>query len=120
MFSLCPRNSILLLLLDITFTGGKKLSVDIDVIKIKFYAACNLIFGKTYSLDEILRLCLLDSYCLPVLQYATAAIRLSKYQVLKLNVCCNSVFRKIFDLLSTNLFERLFLVCQGLISCTCV
>ena len=30
--------------LDITFTGGKKLSVDIDVIKRKFYAACNCIF----------------------------------------------------------------------------
>ena len=31
-----------------------------------------------------------------MLEYATAAIRLSKYQVLELNVCWNSVFRKIF------------------------
>ena len=42
--------------------------------------------SKTYSLDEILRLSLKESYCLPVLEYATAAIRLSKYQVLELNV----------------------------------
>ena len=82
--------------LGITFIGGKKLSVDVNVIKRKFYAACNCIFGKTCSLDEILRLSLQESYCLPVLEYATAAIRLSKYQVLELNVCCNSIFRKIF------------------------
>ena len=96
------------------------MSVDIDVIKRKFYAACNCILGKTYSLDEILRLSLQESYCLTVLEYATAAIRLSKYQVLELNVCWNSVFRKIFVLRSTNLFEPLFLVCEGWISCTCV
>ena len=53
-------------------------------------------FYKTYSLDEVLRLSLQESYCLPVLEYATAAILLSKYQVLELNVCWNSVFRKIF------------------------
>ena len=70
--------------------------VDIDVTKRKFYAACNCIFGKTYFLDEILRLSLQKSYCLPVLEYASAAIRLSKYQVLELNVCRNSVVRKIF------------------------
>ena len=50
----------------ITFTGRKKLSVDIDVIKRKYYAACNCIFGQTYSLDEILRLSLQESYCLSV------------------------------------------------------
>ena len=72
------------------------MSIDIDVIKRKFYQACNCIFGKTYSLDEILRLSLQESYCLPVFEYAIAAIRLSKYQVLKLNVCWNSVFRKTF------------------------
>ena len=82
--------------LGITFIGGKKLSVEIDVIKRKLYAACNCIFGKTYSLDEILRLSSQDSYCLPVLEYATAAISLSKYQFLELNVYWNSVFRQIF------------------------
>ena len=72
--------------LGITFTGEKKLSVDIDVIKRKFYAVCNCIFGKTYSLDEILHLRLPESYCLPVLEYETAAIRVSKYKVLEMNV----------------------------------
>ena len=53
-------------------------------------------FCKTYSLDAILRLSLQESYCLPVLEYATAAIRVSKYQALEMNVCWNSVFRIIF------------------------
>ena len=38
-----------------------------------------------------------ESYYLLVLEYATAAINLSKYQILEMNVCWNSVFRKIFD-----------------------
>ena len=63
-----------------------KLSVDTDVIKKKCCVSCNCILSKTYSLDEILRLSLKESYCLPVLEYATAAIRLSKYQVLELNI----------------------------------
>ena len=60
------------------------------------YAAYSCIFGQTYSLDDIFRLSLQESYVLPVLEYATAAICLSKYQVLELNVCWNFVFRKIF------------------------
>ena len=80
----------------ITFIGGNELSVDTDLIKRKFCAACDCIFGKTYSLDATLRLSLQESYCLPVLEYATAAIRISKYQALEMNVCWNSVFTKIF------------------------
>ena len=80
--------------LGITFIGGKKLSVDIDVIKRKFNAAWNCILGITYSLDEILHLCQLSKIVL----YATAAMRLSKYLVLELNVCWNSVFWKILGI----------------------
>ena len=54
------------------------MSVDVDVIKGKLYAACNCILGKIYSLDEILRLSLQESYCPPVLEHATAAIRISQ------------------------------------------
>ena len=37
-----------------------------------------------------------ESFCLPVLLYAMAAVRLSKLQVSELNECWNSVFRYIF------------------------
>ena len=45
---------------------------------------------------EIIVLSLQESYCLPVLEYHSVAILLCKYQVLELNVCSNSAFRKIF------------------------
>ena len=64
--------------LGVNFIGGKTLSVDINVIKRKCYAACNCIFGKTYSLDDILRYSLQESYNLAALEYATVAMRLSK------------------------------------------
>ena len=44
-----------------------------------------------------MQLKLQESFCLPVLQYAMAAVRLSKLQVSEFNACWNSVFRYIFD-----------------------
>ena len=82
--------------LGVTFIGEKNLSVDINIVKRKFYSACNCILEKTCSLNEIMRLNLQESFCLPVLQYAMAAVRLSKLQVSELNACWNSVFRYIF------------------------
>ena len=83
--------------LGVTFIGVKNLSVDINIVKRKFYSACNCILGKTCSLNEIMRLNLQESFCLPFLQYTMAAVRLSKLQVSELNACWNSVFRYIFD-----------------------
>ena len=67
--------------LGVTFIGEKNLSVDINIVKRKFYSACNCILGKTCSLNEIMRLNLQESFCLPVLQYAMAAVRLSKHDL---------------------------------------
>ena len=73
-----------------------KLRCDNNLIARKFYAASNCIFSNTYGLDEILKLSLQQSYCLPILQYGLAALRLTQTQVKALNVCWNDVFRKIF------------------------
>ena len=51
----------------LVFHAGRKLSVDTDAIKRKFYTTCNCLLGNTYSLNEILRVNLQDSYCLPIL-----------------------------------------------------
>ena len=69
------------------FVVGRKLSVDIDVIKRKFYTACNCLLGNTYSFNEILRVKLNDTYFLPILHYATAAGKLTKAHILYLNTC---------------------------------
>ena len=97
--------------LGVTFIGGKNLSVDINIVKYKFYSACNRILGKTCSLNEIMRLNLQESFCLPVLQYAMAAVRLSKLQVS--GTRCSDIF-----LVSqrANQLEHLYFVWGELIS----
>ena len=82
--------------LGVVFNVGRKLTVNTDAIKSKFYTACNCLLGNTDSLNEILRINLLDSYCLPILQYATAALKLNKSQSWELNACWNFVDRKMF------------------------
>ena len=80
--------------LGVVFNAGRKLSVDTDAIKRKFYTACNCLLGNTYSLNEILRINLHSSYCLPILQYATAAVELTKAHISELNACWDFVYRK--------------------------
>jgi len=75
---------------------GKKLIVDINVVKRKFFVSCNCILGKTNTLDDMIKLNLMESYCLPVLTYAIAALALSTVQCDELNACWNSVYRRIF------------------------
>ena len=48
--------------LGVVFNAGRKLSVDIDVTIRTFYTACNCLLGNTYSLNEILRIDLQDSF----------------------------------------------------------
>ena len=82
--------------LGINFNAGVSLAVDIITIKRKFYASCNCILGNTRSLDDIIKLNLIESYCLPILTYATVALRLTNLQLNELNVCWNSIYRRIF------------------------
>ena len=60
---------------DAVFNVGRKQTVDIYVIK-RTYTARNFLLGNTYSLNEMLRMNLQDSNCLPILQYATAVVKL--------------------------------------------
>ena len=75
----------------------KKLSIDVNLIKRSFYVSCNCILGNTKSMDEILKLSLIESHCLPILTYATVAMKLSKAQVNELNICWNSMYRQVFE-----------------------
>ena len=82
--------------LGVNFNSGLKLNVDICSINRKFYVSCNCILGNTHSLDDMIKLNLMESYCLSILTYATAAMKLSNTQVSELNACWNSVYRRIF------------------------
>ena len=57
--------------LGVTFYAGLKLKTNIEAIKLKFFMASNSVLGNSCSLDELIQLQLLESFCLPILQYAT-------------------------------------------------
>ena len=82
--------------LGVMFNVAKTLSIYVDVMRRKFSAACNCLLGNSIHQNEILKLCLQESYILPVLQYACSAISFTKSQLNYLNVCWNFVYRRIF------------------------
>ena len=82
--------------LGVNFIASNKLSVDINYTKRKFFVSCNCILGNTRSLDDIIKLNLIESYCLPILTYVVAALKLSNQQISELNSSWNSVYRRIF------------------------
>ena len=90
------RTFITIKYLGVHIVSGRKLSFDITPVKQAFFAACNSVYAHAKNLDELLHLSLQESYCLPVLTYAVAAVNLSVKQEKELNACWNSVYRKIF------------------------
>ena len=83
--------------LGVTFCTGKTLLIDVNLIKRNFFSSCNCILSNAKSLDEIIKLNLVESHCLPLLTYAINAITLTSVQLNDLNVCWNSIYRKIFN-----------------------
>lgn len=82
--------------LGLNFVSGRSLSIDISYIRRKFYRACNSIYTHSNKQSELTQLFLQESYCLPILTYCTASIRLSCAAMAQLNACWNSVYRRIF------------------------
>ena len=82
--------------LGITFVAGNYLSVDSNIIKRKFFAASNCILGNVNCLNDLIKLSLMESFCLPILLYATVAFKLSNAQINELNAGWNSIYRRIF------------------------
>ena len=82
--------------LGITFNSDSKHSIDIEIIKRKFYAACNSVLSHCKGNNELVKLHLVKSYCLPLLTYCLGAIQVPQYKVRELGVCWNDCFRKIF------------------------
>lgn len=97
--------------LGVNFVARKKLLVDINDIKGKFFVSCNCILGNIKTLDDLVKLNLWESYCLSILAYAIAALKLSTSQLSELNACWNSVYRPI---LNFNLWESMLNVINGL------
>jgi len=82
--------------LGVCFSVSKKLFVDVSTIKQNVFASCNCILAQAKCMDDLVKLKLLESYCLPILLYATAAMKLTNEQLCELNAAWNSVYRRIF------------------------
>ena len=91
---LCRCNTVKYL--GIPLISGKHLKIDFDVVKRNFYATCNCIMSNSYCTNELIQLQLQESYCLPILMYILPGLCPNVPQVRDLNVCWNSVYRKIF------------------------
>lgn len=82
--------------LGFTIKCGSKFSIDINVIKRKFYAACNSVLSHCRRNNDLVKLYLVKAHCLPLLTYCIGAIALPHCIVKELGVCWNDCFRKIF------------------------
>lgn len=82
--------------LGVHLLNNKTVKFDINPSKRAFYAACNSIFMHGSGIDELAMLALQESYSLSVLMYATTALSLNNRQIDELNVCWNSVIRRLF------------------------
>ena len=69
--------------------------MDINTVTRMFYSSVNSILHKTSNLDDLSRLYLIESYCLPLLIYAIPALNLKEDQINDLNVAWNCVYRRI-------------------------
>ena len=83
--------------LGVVFQSGKSLGIDLSECRRKFFSAVNNILSKTKFCSEIVRLHLLESYCLPILSYVIESIILDKSQLRQLNSWWNSVYRTVFN-----------------------
>jgi hypothetical protein len=82
--------------LGLTFISGSSIKVDCQVIKRKCYAACNSVLTHSRRNNELVKLQLSKSFCLPLLTYCLGAIEVPRHKIKKMGVCYNDCFRKIF------------------------
>ena len=82
--------------LGVNFYSATTIKIDFNVVKRKFYAACNNILCHSTRNNELVRLQLLKTFCLPLITYCLGAIDVPHYKIKELGVCWNDIFRKLF------------------------
>jgi hypothetical protein len=82
--------------LGVNTASGSKPSFCYGKTKRSFYASLNNVMSCAKSLDQLLHVSLVESYCLPLLMYASGVLCFSQQQMHEHNVCWNNVFHTIF------------------------
>ena len=75
--------------LGVYLINTKSLSFSFIQTKRNFYAALNNIRSHAINLEQLTQLSLVESYCLPLLTYASSAMSFTQRQLRTLNVCWN-------------------------------
>jgi len=83
--------------LGVYFVSIKMIKIDILPIMRKFYGSADCILCHSKYVSELTKLSLFESFPLPVLMYGLDALFLGPAQIRKLNVCWNSIYRRIFN-----------------------
>ena len=100
--------------LGVCFKVEDVLTVDCNVIKRKFYGACNTLFQRAKYCTETVKLQLLKSFCVPLITYCIGALALSKNTLHQLCVCYNDGFRKTFGFKRCESVKELQFICGDL------
>jgi hypothetical protein len=80
--------------LSVTLCSGR--SPSFIIVIHNFYTTCNCVCAQAKHLYEIIHVSMQESYCLPILIYASAAVRYSAKHVDEVHACLSSVIRRIF------------------------
>jgi len=78
--------------LGVMINHGKSLNFNTESVRRSFFSACNCIYARAKDLNELVHLSLQESYCLPILTYASAVVKYTVRQEDELNACWNSVY----------------------------
>ena len=99
------------------FKSDNLLVVDVDRTVRKFYASANAILSQVQYSSEMLKLYLVETFCLSVLSYSRESLKFNNKQLSQLNVCVGitcKAYRKIFNMHRWDSVKELIAFCQRL------
>ena len=73
--------------LGVVFKSARTVVIDVGVTARKFYASANAILNHVKYASEMLKLFLVETFCLPALSYSYESLNFSSKQLSQLSVC---------------------------------
>ena len=92
--------------LGVFIVSSKEFKCSMESAKKKFYKAANGIFSKIGNLQPDVILCLIKSYCLPVLLYGVESIVLNRTELTRLTHPTQIAFIKIFKTYNKDILNK--------------
>jgi len=109
--SRCLRRVKVFEYLGVRFKNGNCLGVDTSPSIRNCYACSNSILRRSIYIDDMAKLYLIESKCMPLLTYALPGLKLTNIQMKELNKAWNCIYRKLFGF---NVWESVKVFIAGL------